>query len=102
MFQLTNKYIFNALYLHIAFLIHYCILHFLQVDSFFFGNQGQHDCPGGDFIRDEIMCRKACTLLVLPIKEISEGFVCYKDYRGHCFQNGQNGGGASMVCKQTP
>lgn len=74
----------------------------VAVESFFFGNQGQHDCPRGAFIRDQTICKKACTQLVLPLKEILGGFVCYKDYRGYCFQNGQNGGGASMVCKQTP
>ena len=87
--------IFFILYLTIVFYI-------FPEDSFFFGNQGQHDCPGGVFIRDETMCKKACTELDLPLKEITGGFVCYKDYRGYCFQTGQNGGGASMVCKQTP
>ena len=76
---------------------------FIADGSFFLGNQGQYNCPSGAFIADQDMCKKACTYLGLPIQnqEILGGFVCYKDYRGYCYQNGQNGGGASMVCKQT-
>jgi hypothetical protein len=66
----------------------------------FLGNKGEQDCPGGVSIKDEILCRDACTSLGLPIKEIINGYVCYKDRRGHCYQNGQNGDGASMVCEK--
>ena len=100
-FQKMNKYVLNGLFPYSFFI---ALLYFtiLALESFFVGNQGQHDCPGGAFIRDQTMCKKACNQLVLPLREIIGGFVCYKDYRGYCFQNGQNGGGASMVCMQIP
>ena len=72
---------------------------FFTANSFFFGNRGQADCPNGDFINDQAMCKNACTQLNVPHKEILGGFVCYKDGGGNCHQNGKNGGGASMVCK---
>ena len=91
---------FNFLFLHISTYFEASLyITFFTEDVFFFGNQGQHDCPRGAFIRDQAMCKKACTQLGLPLREILGGFVCYKDYRGFCYQNGQNGGGASMVCK---
>jgi hypothetical protein len=67
----------------------------------FLGNKGDKGCPGGVSIKNEILCRDACTKLGLPQKIIITGYVCYKDRRGHCYQNGQNRDGASMVCKKS-
>lgn len=75
---------------------------FFTEEPVFFIAQGRKDCPamGGAFIKDQEMCKAACTEFAYPQKEILGGFKCYKDHRGYCLQNGKNGGGASMLCEQ--
>ena len=91
----------NNIYRQYFFLCN-IVFYIFTLESFFLGNKGQHDCPGGASIIDKSMCLKACTTLGLSLKEILGDFACYKDHRGHCFQNDQNGGEASMVCENTP
>ena len=50
-------------------------------------------------ITDESTCIKACMRLNVPLKEILGNYKCYKDSQGNCYQNGQNGDGASLICK---
>ena len=51
-------------------------------------------------IRDAKTCREACKVLNIPQKRILGGnWVCYKDSKGNCYQNGKYGGGGSLVCK---
>ena len=69
--------------------------------SFFLGNKGKTDCPGGVAIKDEITCRIACTNLGLSLEKrpIIDGFDCFKSSGGSCVQDGGNGPGRWLVCK---
>ena len=69
-------------------------------EYYFYGNEGKSDCPGGNKITDLATCKHACDDLKLPMMELENGNLCYKDFTGQCYQNGQNGGGASLVCKR--
>ena len=60
--------------------------------------RGKTSCSGGNLISDKETCITACDDLKIPKKSILGGYVCYKDSRGYCYQNGHNGAGASMVC----
>ena len=46
-------------------------------------------------------CKAALTELGIPRSGVSSSStnVCYKDYMGNGYNNGQNGGGATYVCK---
>ena len=61
---------------------------------------GEEDCPGGSKINDISTCQKACNELTIPVKQLKDGDICYKDREGNCYQNGKNGGGAAFVCKK--
>lgn len=50
---------------------------------------------------EESSCREACRLLGLPAKKLLGGFACYKNYLNNCFQDGENGGAASLICKRS-
>ena len=52
-------------------------------------------------IRDKETCETACQKLDLPQKTLLGNFRCYKDEQGDCYQNGQNGGGASIICQKS-
>ena len=62
--------------------------------------KGKISCSNGDFITDAETCKKACDDLKIPKQSILGGYVCYKDGKGYCYQNGYNGAGASMICKK--
>lgn len=32
--------------------------------------------------------------------DLQSGQLCYKDARGNCYQNGLNGKGASLICRE--
>lgn len=63
--------------------------------------QGKTSCSNGDLIYDATTCKNACDELSVPRQQILGGYVCYKDSKGKCYQDGYNGGGASMVCKKS-
>jgi len=69
--------------------------------KYFVGTQGKASCSNGDLIYDASTCKNACDELSIPKQEILGSYVCYKDSKGKCYQNGHNGGGASMVCKKS-
>lgn len=50
---------------------------------------------------DRSSCQEACKILGIPEKDILGDFACYKDFENNCYQNGQNGEGASMICKSS-
>ena len=66
--------------------------------DYYLETRGKTSCSGGNLIKDKEACILACDDLKIPKKSILGGYVCYKDSRGHCYQNGHNGAGASMVC----
>ena len=68
-------------------------------ESFFLGKKGEKDCQGGAPVTDKATCESACIKLDLPVKKLSDGFVCYKNKKGKCFQNGKNDKKSRLVCK---
>ena len=66
--------------------------------DYYLETRGKTSCSGGNLINDKETCITACDDLEIPKKSILGGYVCYKDSRGYCYQNGHNGAGASMVC----
>lgn len=69
-------------------------------EAYFLGGGRIRDCPGGVAIKDEAICRRACTNLGLPVNELHHGYPCIKTKHGRCEQDGVIGPGASMVCKK--
>ena len=67
--------------------------------EYYFERRGKTSCTKGDTINDKATCRKACDYLKLSKRSIVGGNVCYKDSRGNCYQDGWNGSGASIICK---
>ena len=61
--------------------------------------KGKTSCTKGNTIKDRATCKKACDYLKLSKQSIVGGNVCYKDSRGNCYQDGWNGAGASIICK---
>jgi len=66
--------------------------------GYYLERRGQTSCSNGNLIKDGTECRKACDHLKIPKQSILGSYVCYKDARGYCYQDGWNGSGASMVC----
>ena len=69
-------------------------------ESFFLGKKGEEDCQGGAPITDKATCESACIELDIPVKKLSDGFVCYQNKKGKCFQNGKNNNKSRLVCKK--
>ena len=65
------------------------------------GPKGKTTCSEGDRVTNAGTCRDACRELNISFQEndIQSGYLCYKDARGKCYQNGLNGNGASLICK---
>ena len=74
-------------------------LYFIE-ESFFLGKKGKEDCQGGAPITDKATCESACIELDIPVKKLSDGFVCYQNKKGKCFQNGKNNHKSRLVCKK--
>jgi hypothetical protein len=67
------------------------------------GNVGVKGCPRGSApITDARTCRSAINVSRIPEGRIDQNSnkICYKDGSGKGYNNGQNGGGASYVCKK--
>ena len=69
-------------------------------ESFFLGIKGEEDCEGGALITDKVTCGIACIELDIPVKALSDDFVCYRTNKGKCFQNGKNNEKSRLVCKK--
>ena len=67
--------------------------------GYYLERKGKTSCAKGYTINDLATCKKACDYLKLPKQSIVGGNVCYKDSRGNCYQDGWNGAGASIICK---
>lgn len=67
------------------------------------GPKGSGTCSEGEVIMEKAECKDACRKLGVTLANtevrIVGGYACYSDSHGHCFQNGKNGTGASMICK---
>ena len=62
--------------------------------------KGSTICSTGQLIWDEMTCRNACKFLGLTEKDFKTGnYICYKDKRGKCSQNGRNNEEARPICK---
>ena len=74
-----------------------------QKYSYILGDLAARKCPNGySSITDSSGCIKACDHMGISSgSAISGGHPCYKDGGGKCHQNGQNGGGASFLCRKT-
>ena len=68
--------------------------------EYFFGNKGSLNCPDGETITEVATCKHACGQLNVPMVNLQDDNLCYKDYTGQCYQDGHNGAGASLVCKR--
>jgi len=73
----------------------------LHPDRFVFGVKGTGTCSDGEVIMDKETCETACRKLNIPQKTLLGNFKCYKDGQGFCYQDGQNGGGASIICRKS-
>ena len=88
----------HAALLYSKLVMFYLLVLTLATDKYFLGNVGKEDCPGGSKINDISTCQKACNELKIPVKQLKDGDICFKDREGNCYQNGKNGGGAAFVC----
>ena len=86
----------------LLFLIYNAVVHKVQTFSYVMGDRGSGRCPNGySTITDSSGCRKACDNKKISFgSEISGGHPCYMDGGRKCHQNGQNGGGASFLCRK--
>jgi len=73
----------------------------LHPDRFVFGVKGTGTCSDGEVIMDKETCETACKELNLQQKTLLGNHKCYKDGQGNCYQNGENGGGASIICQKS-
>jgi len=72
----------------------------LKSSEFYFESRGSLRCAMGKAIMDEKTCKEACKALNVPQIQILGDHLCYKDSQGKCYQNGENGAGASLICKK--
>jgi len=69
--------------------------------NFILGPKGSGVCSEGTPIMDATACREACGTLDIPQREIYGFNKCYKETKHRherCYQNGQPGSGARMIC----
>ena len=69
--------------------------------NFILGPKGSEVCSEGTPIMDATACREACGTLDIPQREIYGFNKCYKETKHRherCYQNGQPGSGARMIC----
>ena len=61
--------------------------------------RGRRSCLSGEMIHEKMECTFACLKLGLPLAKMTDGKPCYQAGNGKCRQDGRNGSGASLVCK---
>ena len=76
------------------------ISYFITGSRYHLGERGSGTCSIGQLIWDEMTCRNACKFLSIPEKNFKTGYyMCYKDKRGDCHQNGRNNDDARPICQ---
>ena len=61
--------------------------------------RGKENCSVGSDITDDASCKEACNELNITSEKLQQGYVCYKRKEGHCYQDGDNEDGDSLVCE---
>ena len=76
------------------------ITYYIKGNRYHLGERGSATCSIGQLIWDEMTCRNACKFLSIPEKNFKTGYyMCYKDKRGDCNQNGRNDDEARPICQ---